>query len=90
ISQINRPLATSPNGSIDISNSTHLQLTSATPCTVDIIPQAKTHPKTAGPSTARRHHHLNTDDVIDELVADQMQKKKKYSIDYKLFVMLLA
>uniref|UniRef100_A0A915HYY8 Uncharacterized protein n=1 Tax=Romanomermis culicivorax TaxID=13658 RepID=A0A915HYY8_ROMCU len=49
-----------------IGNSTHYQmdqLTSATPCTIDITPRAKTHQKTTGPSTARRHLYLDVDYV---------------------------
>uniref|UniRef100_A0A915IIV8 Uncharacterized protein n=1 Tax=Romanomermis culicivorax TaxID=13658 RepID=A0A915IIV8_ROMCU len=43
-----------PNRSIDVSNSTHLQLKPATPHTIDITPQANMHRKTTGPSTACR------------------------------------
>uniref|UniRef100_A0A915HND9 Uncharacterized protein n=1 Tax=Romanomermis culicivorax TaxID=13658 RepID=A0A915HND9_ROMCU len=59
-----------PNGSIDVSNSTHLQLTSATPHTIDITPRANMHRKITEPSTTHHqkiteplttHHHLYLD-----------------------------
>uniref|UniRef100_A0A915JJX9 Uncharacterized protein n=1 Tax=Romanomermis culicivorax TaxID=13658 RepID=A0A915JJX9_ROMCU len=44
---------------IGVSNSTHSQLTSATPRTIDITPRAKTCRKTTGTLTARRHLYLD-------------------------------
>uniref|UniRef100_A0A915J0A8 Uncharacterized protein n=1 Tax=Romanomermis culicivorax TaxID=13658 RepID=A0A915J0A8_ROMCU len=35
------------------------QSASATPCIIDAIPQVKTHQKTTGPSTTRRHPYLD-------------------------------